>query len=315
MKVLVTGGAGFIGSHVVDELIQKRHKVVVIDDLSTGKNENINRKAKLYKLDICSPKIAQVFKKEKFDAVFHLAAQISAAYSMTHSLFDAKVNVLGTINLIENSLKYGVKKFIYTSSGGVLYGNAKKLPTPEDYPLNPICPYGVSKLTAENYLRYYFKNFNFNFIALRYGNVYGPRQDGKGEAGVVAIFIENFLAKKPCIVYGDGNQTRDYVYVKDVARANVMFLETDTRNWKIKDRFLNVGTEKEITVNNIYQILKLIFNSKTKIIYQEGRMGDIYRSCLDASKIKKLLKWKPKYIFKDGIKETVKWFTNKARKP
>jgi len=168
MKILVTGGAGFIGSHVVDELIQKKHKVVIIDDLSTGKRENLNRKAKLYKLDICSPKITQVFKKEKFDAVFHLAAQISAAHSMTDPLFDAKVNVLGTINLIENSLKYDVKKFVYTSSGGVLYGNAKQLPTSEDYPLNPICPYGVSKLTAENYLRYYHKNFNFDFIALRY---------------------------------------------------------------------------------------------------------------------------------------------------
>ena len=240
MKILVTGGAGFIGSHVVDELIQKGHKVVVIDDFSSGKKENLNRKAKFYKLDICDPKIAKVFKKEKFDAVFHLAAQISAAHSMTHPLFDAKVNVLGTINLIENAFKYGVKKFIYTSSGGVLYGNAKKLPTPENSSLNPICPYGVSKLTAENYLRYYHKNFNLDFIGLRYGNVYGPRQDGKGEAGVVAIFIENFLAKKPCIVYGDGNQTRDYVYVKDVAKANVMFLKSDSKNWKIENRFFNI---------------------------------------------------------------------------
>jgi len=314
MKILVTGGAGFIGSHIADRLIEKGYRVVVVDDLSSGKRDNINRKAKFYQLDICDPKLAQIFAREKFDAVFHLAAQISAMHSVVDPLFDAKINVLGTINILENVIKYKVKKIIYTSSGGVLYGNAKILPTQETSKIGPICPYGVSKLTAENYLKYYFRNFGLDFIALRYGNVYGPRQDGKGEAGVIAIFIENFLAKKPCIIYGDGNQTRDYVYVLDVARANVMFLEANTSKLSLKDRFFNIGTGKEITVNGIYQALKSLLGKRSSVIYKEARLGDIYRSCLDFSKIKKLLKWQPEYVFDQGIEKTARWFIEKKRK-
>ena len=323
MKTLVTGGAGFIGSHIVDLLVQKGHQVVIVDNLSTGKKENINKKAKFYFVDIREEReVKDIFKKEKPEAVFHLAAQTSTQASIREPLFDAQVNVLGTLNLIESFLELYYKKkktkgaprpkFIFTSSGGVLYGEADIFPTPESHPLRPISPYGISKLTGENYLRYYFRSFGLNFISLRYSNVYGPRQDEKGEAGVVAIFTGRILQGKPCIIYGDGNQTRDYIYVKDVARANAVFLEKETKNWQEEERFLNVGIQKETSVNELYQILSTIIKKEVSLVYKPARQGDVYRSVLDISKIKEATGWNPQYPLEKGIKETITWFSNRG---
>jgi len=227
MKILVTGGAGFIGSHLVDRLIKEGHKVVIIDNLSTGKKENLNPRAKFYQLDICSPKISEVFKKEKPKAVFHLAAQIDLRKSVNDPVFDANINILGSLNLIQNflqNLKFKIQnsKFIFSSTGGAMYGNADIIPTPENYSARPISPYGIAKLSIEYYLYYYQKVFGLNFISLRYGNVYGPRQDSKGEAGVVAIFCDKILTGATSIINGNGRQTRDYVYVDDVVEANIL---------------------------------------------------------------------------------------------
>ncbi len=249
MKILVTGGAGFIGSHVVDLYIKEGYEVVVVDDLSTGKVEYINKKAKFYKLDINElnlndNKLKDVFKDEKPDVINHHAAQISVSESIKDPVSDANVNILGTLNLLENCVKYNVKKFIFASSGGTVYKETDKLPVDENRPLKPLSPYGVSKIAIENYLYFYKKVHHLDSIIFRYSNVYGPRQDPYGEAGVVAIFINKMLKGENPIINGDGNQTRDFVYISDAARANLLALklslENETKsNINLKDEFKN----------------------------------------------------------------------------
>jgi UDP-glucose 4-epimerase len=220
MKILVTGGAGFIGSHLVDRLIKENHRVVIVDNLSTGKKEFINSKAKFYKLDIKSPKIKAVFQKEKPNFVFHLAAQKSVLFSLRNPIIDAQINIVGSLNIIENSISTGVKKFIFTSTGGAIYGQTKLIPSLETTPETPNSPYGLAKLTIDYYLNNYFSKVKkLNFVSLRLANVYGPRQDPLGEAGVIAVFVSNLLKNQPCYIYGSGKQTRDFVYVDDVISA------------------------------------------------------------------------------------------------
>ena len=216
---LVTGGAGFIGSHLVDKLIQKGYRVVVIDNLSTGSRKNLHTKAVFYKVDIQSFKVAGIFKKEKPHILFHFAAQIDIRKSVKDPVKDAKINNLGSLNLFENCVKYGTKKVIFASTGGTIYGEADVVPTPESYPLKPISPYGVAKLTIENYLHYYHVVHGIPYVALRFANVYVPRQNSSGEAGVVAIFINRLLSGKTPVIYGDGKHTRDFVFIDDVAEA------------------------------------------------------------------------------------------------
>jgi UDP-glucose 4-epimerase len=307
-KILVTGGAGFIGSHLVDALIERGHKVVVIDNLSTGKKENINKKAKFYKIDICSPKIGEIFKKEKPEIVFHFAAQINVRKSVENPLFDAKVNILGSLNVIQNFLKlrtsnFQLPKIIFASTGGAIYGETKKIPTPENHPANPISPYGIAKLTVENYLRFYKENFGLKFISLRFSNVYGPRQDPKGEAGVVAIFIDKLLKKERPTIFGDGNQTRDFIFVEDAVSACLKAME-----YKGEKEIFNIGTGIETSINELYEIISKLLRTKIKPKYAPEKPGDLKRSCLDISLAKRELKWRPKFDLEKGLRRDLGMF-------
>jgi len=285
-KVLITGGAGFIGSHLADKLVKNRHNVSIIDNLSTGKKENINLKTRFYKLDILSPKISHIFEKEKPEIVFHLAAQKNVRRSLEDPVKDAKTNILGTLNLLRHCQK--VKKFIFASSGGAIYGNAKIIPTPEGYPANPLSPYGVAKLAIEKYL----KALNINYVALRYANVYGPRQDAKGEAGVIAIFIDKIKDNQSPIIFGTGEQTRDYVYVSDVVSANIKAMQKN-----VFGEF-NIGTSQETSVNKLLKMLA----HKAQAKHAKAVLGEVQRSCLDIKKAKQMLGWEPRVSLKQGLK-------------
>ena len=309
-KILVTGGAGFIGSHLVDALIERGYKVVVVDNLSTGKKENINKKAKFYKIDICSPKIGEIFKKEKPEICFHFAAQINVRKSVEDPIFDAKVNILGSLNIIQNFIKHQTSnikhsRFIFASTGGAIYGEAKKIPTPENHPASPISPYGIAKLTVENYLKFYKENFGLKFVSLRFSNVYGPRQDPKGEAGVVAIFIEKLLKGERPTIFGNGNQTRDFIFVEDVVSACLKTME-----YKGEKEIFNIGTGIETSINELYKIISELLKTKIKPKYAPPKAGDLKRSSLDISLVKRELKWKPRHNLEKGLQKTINWFKN-----
>lgn len=304
-KILITGGAGFIGSHLVDSLVKQKNKIIIIDDLSTGKRENLNPGAVFYNIDICDPKIKEIFEKEKPEIVFHLAAQISVRKSVDIPLDDARINILGSINVFENAKKYKTRKIIFTSTGGVMYGNADVIPTPESHPARPLCPYGICKLSVEHYLDYYQKVFGLSYAVLRLGNVYGPRQDKNGEAGVVAIFCGKMLAKKNCTIYGDGKQTRDYVYVQDIITALESVAEIG------RSGVYNIGTGTETDVNTIHSRLARLTDCDIKPIYGPAKSGDHRRGSLDATKARRELKWKLEYDMERGLLKTIEWFKNK----
>jgi UDP-glucose 4-epimerase len=306
MKIIVTGGAGFIGSHLVDKLIEKGHKVVAIDNLSTGKKENLNKKAKFYKIDIGSPKIAQIFKKEKPGVVFHYAAQIDVRKSTENPIEDAKINILGTLNVLENCKKYKVKKFIFASSGGAIYGEANIIPTPETHQARPESPYGIAKLVVEHYLDFYKKIYGLDYVSLRHANIYGPRQDPKGEAGVVAIFIDKLLNNKIPIIFGDGKQTRDFVYVEDAVDAATKALKTKSG----ENSIFNIGTGIETSVKDLYRLISKKIGKNIRPLFTSAKSGDLKRSCLAFSKIKKELNWQPEYNFRKGLEETINYFKN-----
>ena len=300
-KILITGGAGFIGSHLADKLIEQGHQVVIVDNLSTGRKENLNPKAKFYELDIASLELSNLFKIEKPEAVFHLAAQIDVRKSVADPVEDARTNILGSLNLLENCKKFNIKKIIFISTGGAIYGDADIVPTPETHPALPVSPYGVAKLSIEKYLNYYYQIFGLNYTVLRLANIYGPRQDPLGEAGVVAIFCNKLLKNEQPIIYGDGKQTRDYVFVEDVVNAGILALKQD------KIGIFNVGTEKETSVNELFQKLTEVMDLKIEPIYKPSRTGEQQRSCLDYSKIKQELGWEAKYSLEQGLSKTIKW--------
>ncbi len=298
-KVLVTGGAGFIGSWVADTLIDNGFDVVVADNLSSGFMKNINPKIKFYNADIRDNKISEIFEKEKPDFVFHLAAKINLRESVENPVESADVNIIGTLNLLMNCVRYNVKKFIFSSTGGAMYDENCKLPASENEKENPISPYGISKFAIEKYLEFFKKVYGIDYVSLRYSNVYGPRQNSKGEAGVIAIFIDNLLSGKQPVINGSGEQTRDYVYVKDVAKANLLALELSG--------IFNVGTGKETDVNEIFRNIKKILNSNINEIHGVWAEGDLMRSCLNSEKL--IGKgWKIKYNLEEGLKETVDYF-------
>ena len=302
MKVLVTGGAGFIGSHVADRLVADGHDVVILDDLSAGHVEHLQPNARFYQMDVHSPWIDELFRIERPEAVVHQAAQASVRRSVEDPVFDASVNVLGTAALLQASAHHGVRRFLFASTGGALYGDADVTPTPEDYATLPVSPYGASKLAAEVYLRTFHAMHGLSYAALRYANVYGPRQDPHGEAGVVAIFTRRLLSREKARINGDGKQTRDFVYVGDVAEANSRALVSDAVG------SFNVGTGIETDISTIFQLLKRLTGSNQPEEHGPPMPGEQRRSVVDARKIEKALGWKPKTSLQAGLDATVQYF-------
>jgi len=302
LTCLVTGGAGFIGSNLAEVLIQEGHKVVIVDNLSTGRKENIPQKARFFEVDITQKsKLEKVFEKIKPDAVFHLAAQASVNNSIRDPVLDVKVNVIGTINLLDLCAKHEVKHFIFSSTGGAIYGDDASRPTPETADANPLTPYGIDKLHAERFIEFYSKKAPFKTIILRYANVYGPKQDPLGEAGVVAIFTAKMLSGEPVTIYGDGEQTRDFVYVGDVVRANL-----NTLGLKSGGTF-NIGSGVEKSVNEVAQVLKTATASKSEIIHGDPKIEQRH-SLLDNRKATLELDWRPEVTLEEGLKKTVDYF-------
>jgi len=306
MKILVTGGAGFIGSHVVDRYVSLGHTVIVVDNLSTGKRENLNSKAHFYEVDIRSAELENILIKERPDVVNHHAAQISVPFSVKEPMEDCDINAKGFLNILECCRKHPVKKVIFISSGGAIYGEATEYPTSETYTPLPLSPYAIHKYVSELYLHYYHTAFGIPFTILRYANVYGPRQIATSEAGVVSIFIETLLAQKRPYLYAypenpDG-MVRDYVYVKDVAYANELALQKATND------MVNIGTGVETKTGELLREICRQMNYRYEPHLAEPRPGDIRQSCLVINKAKKVLKWEPEYCLTTGLRETIEWF-------
>ena len=302
MKVLVTGGAGFIGSHVVDRLILEGHEVVVVDNLATGKRRNIDRAARFYKMDIQSWRLERVFRNERPNVVMHLAAQMDVRKSVEDPMFDAQVNVLGTLNVLQQAVKHGVRKVIFSSSGGAIYGEQETYPAPETHVMKPLSPYGLSKLCGEQYLSYFQRVSGVQAVSLRYANVYGPRQDPEGEAGVVAIFIQKMLNGEQAVINGNGRQTRDFVFVDDVVEANLAMMGQETQGT------YNVGTGVETSINDLFRILVQHTGSTCKEMHGPAKKGEQARSVIDSAKLRHEVSWEPKADLSDGLKKTVEYF-------
>lgn len=303
MKILVTGGAGFIGSHVVDALIEKGHEVAVVDDLSTGKREHLNPRARFYHLDIRDAKsLEDVFATERLEIVNHQAARANVRESMERPVLYAEVNVIGSLNLLELSREYKVKKFIYASTGGAVYGEPEHLPADEAHPINPLDPYGASKHFVEHYLHLYGVNYGLHYTILRYPNVYGPRQDPYGEAGVVAIFTGQMLRGEQAVINGSGEQERDFVYVGDIVEANLLALD------KGDGRLYNLGWGFGTSVNEIFAQLKELTGYSLDPVHGPPIQGEVFKIYLDATEARHELGWVPRVGLEEGLRMTVEYF-------
>ena len=301
MKVVATGGAGFIGSHLVDALVDRGDDVIVVDDLSSGSKRHIHPDAEFHQLDIRSRQAAELIRRRRPDAVAHHAAQMSVSRSVREPQFDADVNLMGALNLLEAAREVGAR-FVFASTGGALYGDADILPTPESYPAWPVSPYGVSKLAFEHYLHCYAVQHGLSYTALRYANVYGPRQNPHGEAGVIAIFCLRLLAEEEPIVNGDGKQTRDFVYVSDVVRAHLAALGSDVMG------HFNVGTGRQADVNTVFEMIAERLGTSLGKRHGPPRPGDQRTSALDWTLIRERLGWRPQVSLEEGLTETAEWF-------
>ena len=297
----MTGGAGFIGSHLVDALLERGEAVTVLDDLSSGDRANLNPNAEFLQLDVRDPKAAALITERRFEAVCHLAAQMSVSRSVAEPVFDAEVNVIGGLRLMQAAAAAGAR-FLFSSTGGALYGEADVLPTPEDYPAWPVSPYGVSKLTTEHYLHFFAHEHGLAYVVLRYGNVYGPRQNPHGEAGVVAIFCRTLFTGGQPLINGDGKQTRDYVHVDDVVRANLAALDAGQVG------HFNVGTGRQTDVNELFRLIVAASGVPAEERHREARPGEQRTSALDIGLIRERLGWEPRVTLEQGIRQTVDWF-------
>lgn len=307
MRILVTGGAGFIGSHVVDTYLAAGHSVAVVDDLSTGRRNHVNPSAAFYQLDIRDPKLAEVLTQERPDVVNHHAAQIDVRHSVADPVHDASINVLGSLHLLECCRAAGVGRVVYISSGGAVYGEPAYLPCDEAHPIRPLCPYGASKHTVEHYLEMYHLLYGQRYTTLRYANVYGPRQDPNGEAGVVAIFAGKMLRGEPVAIFGDGGQERDFVYVGDCAQANLLALTSE-----IPDGTYNIGSGVATSVNGIFSALQRLTGYSGLPQHLEAKAGETRRIFLSAEKAGRELNWVPAVALEEGLGRTVAHFTNVA---
>ncbi len=310
MKILLTGGAGFIGSHIADTYLKNGHDVIILDNLSTGNEKNIPKGAIFYKTDITNAdEVEKIFAEQKPDIVNHHAAQINVRESVTSPAYDAQINIIGGINLLQSAKNHQSKKLLFSSTGGAIYGETDIIPTPETHKEIPLSPYGISKLSFEKYIQFFHRTFGLPYTILRYANVYGPRQDSKGEAGVVSIFIQRILQEKSLVINGDGNQTRDFVFVEDVAKANLLATESN-----MKAATFNVGTGKETSVNQLFEAISQVLSEKTiKKSNIDAIAGEVSRSCLDTQKIQNDLNWKPSTNLSEGIKKTVEFFQERKK--
>jgi len=310
-KVLVTGGAGFIGSHVVDAYIEAGHQVAVIDSFDTGSREYVNPGARLYEADILDPSVEDIIARERPTVVNHHAAQASISRSVADPIQDARINVLGSLHLLELARKYEVRNCIFASSGGAVYGHQQSYPAREDHPLNPVNAYGIAKLSAEKYLEYYRHVHGIRGVSLRYGNVYGPRQNPHGEAGVVAIFAGALLHGRRPTIFGDGKQTRDFVHIRDVVRANILTLDLLLRHDGssfTEPAAFNIGTGRETSILEILQHLASITGRPAECHFDAAREGEIRRSVLDCALAGAVLGWRPRCSLEEGLRETATWF-------
>jgi UDP-glucose 4-epimerase len=306
MKIVVTGGAGFIGSNIADAYIDRGHEVHIIDNFSTGQMVHVNGKAILHQLDITDAAAVSLIERLRPDLLSHHAAQMDVRHSVADPAYDARVNILGFINMLEACKRAGVKKVLFASSGGAVYGEQDMFPAPEDHPTRPASPYGVSKRAGELYLSYYREAFGLPYIALRYANVYGPRQSAKGEAGVVAIFVTALLAGKAPVINGDGRQTRDYVYVGDVVAANLAALECPYVGP------VNIGTGVETDVVEIFDQLRSAAGQTVEAVHGPAKVGEQRRSSLDTRLASQVLGWKPEVALADGLRRTAAYYRESA---
>ncbi len=302
MNILVTGGAGFIGSHLVDAYVNHGHRVTVLDDLSSGKEDQVHPKARFVRRDILDPQIAALFRDERFDVVNHHAAQISVTRSVADPVGDAQANILGSLNLLQSAVASGVRKFIFASTGGAIYGEQETFPADERHPCRPLSPYGISKLCVEQYLQFYRKTHGLESIVFRYSNVFGPRQDPHGEAGVIAIFCQKLLDQTPPVIFGDGDQTRDFLAVQDAVQANLLALEHPCND------VYNIGTGVETTVNRLVDLLAPRAARPLSPQYHPPRPGEQKRSVLDASKFRAHCGWEPRWSLEKGLEKTFEYF-------
>lgn len=302
MRVLVTGGAGFIGSHVCDVFVRAGHEVIALDNLSGGRKENLDPRVRLEVLDIRGPEAAALLRAERPQVLCHLAAQMDVRRSVEDPRFDAEANILGFLNLLEAARTSGVRKVVFSSTGGAIYGEQDVFPAPESHPTRPVSPYGVSKAAGELYLGFYRAQYGLPYVALRYANVYGPRQNPHGEAGVVAIFTQRLLADQECTIYGEGRQTRDFVYVEDVARANLLAVEKELMGP------VNIGTGVETDVNRLYSLLARAAGVDRPAVHAPARPGEQLRSCVDSGLARRELGWQPTVELAEGLRRTVAFF-------
>lgn len=301
MKILVTGGAGFIGSHIVDGFLARDHEVIVVDTLATGNRANLNPSARFYELDVRSKEFADLIESEKPEVIDHHAAQTMVRVSTEQPIYDAQVNVLGIINLLTASVKAGVRKIIFASSGGTVYGATDKLPITEDQPFAPESPYGISKTASEYYLRYFAANYGIKYTALRYANVFGTRDTISSEH-VITVFTKRLLAGETPVIHWDGEQAKDYIYVDDVVNANMLALERGD------NQAFNIGAGQPVSVNHIYQLLTRITGVDIPAQYGPKRMGDVRMFYFDCAKAKRELGWLPAVTFEDGLAQAVAWY-------
>lgn len=301
--ILVTGGAGFVGSHIVDRLVQSsKNTVVVVDDLSSGHKEYIHKDADFVKMDIADPKLEEVFEKYSFDFVYHIAAQINVRTSLDEPLLDAHTNIMGSLNLLELCKKYNVRKVVFSSTGGAIYSSAE-LPAHELSAEDPLSPYAINKMATDKYLQYYYRTWGMKYVSLRFANVYGPRQMPHGDAGVISIFIQKFLKNESPTKYGNGRQTRDYIFVSDIVDLAIKAMSSTEVG------IFNAGTCKETSLNELIDVIKDVGRFEDIEIKQErARKGEVIRSALDCRKSMRVFNWKPHYTLSEGIAETIGWF-------